>query len=660
MAYPTLYEVSPAIPASGDKPSRGPSFKATKYKSEPDAPSITLFDTFENSVKNHANGPCLGYRPIDDKGKPGDYTFMTYKEVHDKVKAFASALQAAGVQKQQRVAIFGQNCCEWMIAMQACNRMGYECVPLYDTLGENAIEYIIDHSESVYLVVAGAKLPNFAAALPKMTQTLLGIAYWGKNASSEALTTIANAGIKATPYEELLASGAAAEVPADPPTPDDLCTIMYTSGTTGDPKGVMLTHASVVATVHALKQYLVANKITIGPGERMLSYLPLAHIFDRTSEEMFLSLGGTIGYWQGSLPDLVADIAALKPSQFHGVPRVYDRIYTRIKEKTATSGCVKSFLFKWAHSAKLAKLKAGFPSAKAAPFWDKLVFSKIKATLGGEVTSIVSGGAPLAPHVEEFLKVAMCAPVVQGYGLTESCAASFIAEPDTIAHAGTVGPPMPVTEFALESVTEMKYDALGTPARGELLLKGPNLFKGYYKMQDKTDEVLEAGGWFHTGDIAEIQPDGAIKIIDRKKNIFKLSQGEYVAVEKVEAEYKKCSAIDQIWVYGNSFESCLVAVAVPNRSKLLSWAGGAGVQTEDWAALCNDAGARAMILSELQAQGKASKLRGFEMLKAVHLHPEEFSIENDLITPTFKLKRPQLLEFFKGQVDGMYTSLKRA
>lgn len=291
---------------------------------------------------------------------------------------------------------------------------------------------------------------------------------------------------------------------------------------------------------------------TLLAGDRMLSYLPLAHIFDRTSEEMFLSLGATIGYWQGSLPDLVNDIGALKPTQFHGVPRVYDRIHNRIKEKTATSGCLKSFLFKWAHSAKLAKLNAGFSSEKAAPFWDKLVFSKvctsgtaspvqaylhdpgascclcvssfsadvpqfgvfrvlrqahtaeaavqIKATLGGNVGSIVSGGAPLAPHVEEFLKVVMCAPVVQGYGLTESCAASFIAEPDTIGHSGTVGPPMPVTEFALESVPEMKYDALSKPAKGELLLKGANLFKGYYKMEDKTVwPLLGFGSWSSMG-----------------------------------------------------------------------------------------------------------------------------------------------------------------
>lgn len=144
--------------------------------------------------------------------------------------------------------------------------MAYECVPLYDTLGENAIEYIIDHSESVYLVISAAKLPNFAAALPKITQNLLGVAYWGKNASSDALAAISSAGIMATPFEELVASGAAAEVPADPPTPDDLCTIMYTSGTTGDPKGVMLTHSSVVATVHALKLFLEINNLAMGPG----------------------------------------------------------------------------------------------------------------------------------------------------------------------------------------------------------------------------------------------------------------------------------------------------------------------------------------------------------------------------------------------------------
>eukprot|EP00892_Ulva_mutabilis_P009732 jgi/Ulvmu1/7130/UM034_0036.1 len=656
MAHPLLLEITPPLLASSGKPSRSASYKTRKYHDESEFPSSSLHDLFQASVETYADLPALGFRPTYEQGKPGNYNFLSYREAGAKVHAVASALHHAGVQKGQRVAIYGQNSCEWMIILQACSRMGYVVVPLYDTLGENAVEYIVNHSEATYAAVSAAKLPQLAAALPQLTRPLSGLTVWGGDPDPGAAKTIAAAGVEMSTFEELLARGEASAVPADPPDPEDVSTIMYTSGTTGDPKGVMLSHGSIVATVRSVWGYLKAHNIPTGPGERMLSYLPLAHIFDRVMEEAFLGMGGSVGYWRGRLPDLVADIGALRPTQFHGVPRVFERIYTRVRSRVETAGFVKRGLFGWAYQGKLARLQAGFPSATAAPLWDRLVFKKLKQTLGGQLKLVVSGGAPLAPHVEQFLRVILGAPVVQGYGLTETCGASFIAVPDNICHAGTIGLPVPVTEFALESVPEMKYDALGTPARGELLMRGSAVFQGYHKQPAQTDEVLEAGGWFHTGDIAEIQPDGAVKIIDRKKNIFKLSQGEYVAVEKVEAEYKKCSAIDQIWVCGNSFKSCLVAVVVPNRARLLEWAGTEGKPAAgaDFAALCGDEDACAWLLAALQAQGRDSKLRGFEVLKAVHLHPEEFSVEAGMVTPTFKLRRPQLLEAFQQQVDAMY------
>lgn len=659
MVYEHLKEVGAAVAASASGPSRGPVYQYNqKGEKAAFADTKTLYELFEHSCDKFADEPLLGHRPKDADGKAGDYVWITYKETRDKAKGIAASLKAAGLQKGERVAVFGGNSPEWMLAMQACNRLGLHCVPLYDSLGENAIEYIIDHSESSFLFVSAAKLPDFAAALPKIQRTLKGVVVWGA-ASDAARTAVTDAGLSVTPFEEFLSAGASLPEAADPPAPTDYCTIMYTSGTTGDPKGVMLTHAAVLATINSLVEYLSITNSKLGPGDAMLSYLPLAHIFDRTSEEMFIAVGGRIGYWQGNITELVNDIGALRPTMFIGVPRVFDRIYNGVMDGVAKSGCVKSVLFKWAFSGKLNRLKAGFSSDEAAPFWDKLVFSKVKARLGGRVRLIVSGGAPLAPHVEDFLKVAMCAPVVQGYGLTETCAASFIAIPNDKTQTGTVGPPQPVTAFCLESVPEMNYDAVGTPARGELLLKGANNFSGYYKMQDKTDEVLEADGWFHTGDVAEIQPNGSIKIIDRKKNIFKLSQGEYIAVEKLEAEYKKCSIVNQIWVYGNSFESCVVAVVVPKQETLMAWAKGAGIEGT-FADVCKDARARAHVLDALKAQAKDSKLKGFEVLKGVFLDPAEFSVERDTITPTFKLRRPQLQREYQAELDAMYAKLKTA
>eukprot|EP00775_Hariotina_reticulata_P012349 gene12349-12483_t len=336
---------------------------------------------------------------------------------------------------------------------------------------------------------------------------------------------------------------------------------------------------------------------------------------------------------------------------FIGVPRVFDRIYSGIVDKIKLAGGIKKLLFDWGFARKLFYIKAGFKQ-------DKLVFSKVKQGLGGNVKLIVSGGAPLAPHVEEFLKVAMCTPVVQGYGLTETCAASCIAVPDVWALNGTNGPCTPCTELRLESVPEMNYDATADeePA-GEVLLRGPQLFSGYYKAPEKTAEVLDSEGWFHTGDIGVITKAGGLKIVDRKKNIFKLSQGEYIAVEKLEAIYKKVPSIEQVWVYGNSFKSSLVAVVVPKEEAIQAWAQSNG-KTGSIAELCKDPEAQKWIIEELQITGKLNKTKGFEVIKAVLLEPEQFSVDNDCLTPTFKFKRPQLQKRYQAEIDAMYANLE--
>jgi len=383
----------------------------------------------------------------------------------------------------------------------------------------------------------------------------------------------------------------------------------------------------------------------------------LLRSYCRTSEELMLHVGASIGYWRGDIKGLVDDIGALRPTLFCGVPRVFDRIYAGVMTKVDEGSFIKRMLFHWGYNRKLHALEAGHTYDKAAPFFDKLVFSKVKERLGGRVRLIVSGGAPLARHVEDFLKVTMCCRVVQGYGLTETCAASFIAVPDVPEQAGTVGPPQPVVCFRLEAAPELNYDPMADPPRGELCIKGPSVFTGYYKAEEKTKEVLETDGWFHTGDIAELTPTGALRIIDRKKNIFKLSQGEYIAVEKVEAVYAKDALVEQVWVYGNSFESQLLAVVVPVADKLRACAP-ESLATASIMELCRDPTVKARVLESLNTHAKAGKLKGFEMVRAIFLEPELFGVDNDLLTPTFKLKRPQLQKKYQAEIDAMYKALK--
>jgi long-chain acyl-CoA synthetase len=258
--------------------------------------------------------------------------------------------------------------------------------------------------------------------------------------------------------------------------------------------------------------------------------------------------------------------------------------------------------------------------------------------------------------VEEFLRVVTCAYVVQGYGLTETCAGSIVSIPNEFSTVGTVGPPVQHVDVRLESVSEMGYDALSSIPRGEICIRGSVLFSGYYKREDLSQEVM-IDGWFHTGDVGEWQPDGSLKVIDRKKNIFKLSQGEYVAVENLENVYGVLQEIDSIWVYGNSFESCLVAVVNPNQQVLEHWAEQHGI-TGNFAELCKNSRAKEHILTELTKIAKEKKLKGFEFIKAIHLDPLPFDIERDLITPTYKKKRPQMLKYYQGEIDALYKGLK--
>ncbi|KAH7620803.1 putative Long chain acyl-CoA synthetase 4 [Nannochloris sp. 'desiccata'] len=647
-----IVEVGPPKPAANGKPATGPEYRAVIAKDGPPtlAGITTLYEAFSASVVKYPTNNCLGHRTAD-----GSYSWLTYQETAERAAAIASAMASVGVGPHDRAGVYGANCPEWMISMQACNRMTIYCVPLYDSLGENAIEYIINHSESSIVFAQSEKLGMLAKALPHVKDQIKHIVYWGA-ADAASIDVAKGLGMAVYSFDEFLALGRSKPVAAVPPAAKDLCTIMYTSGTTGDPKGVELTHSGVLGAIISMKNFTDSVGVNFDENEVYLSFLPLAHIFDRTAEELMLHLGASIGYWRGDIKGLVDDIGALRPTLFCGVPRVFDRIYGGVMAKVDGGSGLKKALFHWGYKRKLHALDAGHAYDKAAPFFDKLVFSKIKERLGGRVRLIVSGGAPLARHVEDFLRVTMCCRVVQGYGLTETCAASFIAVPDVAEHAGTVGPPQPVLSMRLEAVPEMNYDPMAVPPRGEVCVKGPAVFTGYYKADDKTTEVLESDGWFHTGDIGELTPSGALRIIDRKKNIFKLSQGEYIAVEKVEGIYSREAAVEQIFVYGNSFESSLVAVVVPNVEAIRSWSSaGAGATA---AQLCADPAVKAKMLETMTATAKEGKLKGFEQVRAVYLEPELFAVENELLTPTFKLKRPQLQKKYQAEIDAMYAAMK--
>ncbi|KAF3777659.1 Long chain acyl-CoA synthetase 1 [Nymphaea thermarum] len=532
----------------------------------------TSWHLFRDAVERFPQNKMLGWREIVN-GKAGGYVWKTFKEAYEEALQIGSALRSSGAEPGCRVGIYGANCPQWIIAMEACNAHSLICVPLYDTL---------------------EKQKEDAARM----------------------------GIPVHSWDEFLMMGKENSVEISPPKPHDICTIMYTSGTSGEPKGVVLTHETHAMQVKSIDIFMSQFEDKMLEGDCYLSFLPLAHILDRIVEEYFFHHGACVGYWQGvrmlkhfylnlrqygtrnNIESLKDDLVELKPTLFAGVPRVFERV------------------------------NAGMP-----------ILYLIKAGMGGRVRLIISGAAPLREDVEEYLRVTSGAFVVQGYGLTETCGMSTIACPDELDMIGTVGVPGTYIEMRLEEVPEMGYSPFGKTPRGEICFRGKTLFSGYYKNPELTNEVFK-DGWFHTGDIGELLPNGVLKVIDRKKNIFKLSQGEYIAVENLERIYAAAPIVEDIWVYGDSFQSMLVAVVIPNEEHTKEW-GELDGHVNSFIELCALPQLKQHILLELKSAADKNKLRKFEHIKGIIVEATRFEAQPDLLTPTMKKKRAQLLKHYK-------------
>jgi long-chain acyl-CoA synthetase len=604
----------------------------------------TPYEIFADSVKRYPDRKCLGWRPIDENGVVGDYLYHTYKETDELAGHVASGLGALGVREKSKVGVWSVNCVPWMLCIRGSERLGAVIVPMYDSLGETAIEYIARHSELEVAVVQKDKMELMAQVCEKGIKTLKGCIVIG-DVDPKIEARMNKCGLFVHSWDAVVQMGRDAPVEASPPGAEDVACIMYTSGTSGTPKGVIIHHRALVSGVASAHDMIKQTNLGISEDDSLLSYMPLAHIFDRLLEEFALSVGASIGYWQGNVKKLMDDVAAFKPSLFMAVPRILERVCDGVNAELAKGSPVIRKVFNGAFAWKKTLLHWGMSHSFSGLLTDRTVFGKLKNLLGGRVRFIVSGGAPLPAHVEEFCTVCL-APVLQGYGLTESCAASFIMLPDP-RMAYTVGPPLCSTELRFESVPDLEYDALSSPPQGEILLRSPMLFSGYLKDEEKTKEAIDEDGWFHTGDVGTITDQGCLKVIDRVKNMFKLSQGEYIAVEHLESVYSRCEHVEQIWVHGSSTESSLVCVVVPTKS----WRASIGdVSTPE---------AADEMLKQLVQTGKQARLKGYEMVKAIHLTTEEFTVENDLLTPTFKPKRNQLQKKYQKEIESMYSSLKK-
>lgn len=614
----------------------------------PDFPEIkTLHDNFVHAIESFRDLKFLGTR-IREDGSIGQYKWMTYGEAGAARAAIGSGLVLHGIPKGSCIGLYLINRPEWVLAEHACSSYSYISVPLYDTLCPDSVKFIINHAELACVFCTPDKLQTLLDCLSEATTIRLIVVVGGNEQLMQFLPS--RTGVEIISFSRLEAQGRSNMKPFLAPLAEDIATLCYTSGTTGTPKGAILTHGNLIANVAGSS--LVS---TLSSSDVYISYLPLAHIYERANVIFMTSYGAAIGFYQGDVLKLMDDMALLRPTIFASVPRLYSRIYDGITAAVRTSGGLRQRLFNMAYNAKKQAIERG---KTPSHLWDRLVFSKIQARLGGRVRIMVSGASPLSPEVLDFLRVCFGGRVSEGYGMTEtSCVISSCDDGDNTS--GHVGSPNPACEIKFADVPEMGYTSNDNPyPRGEICVRGPIVFKGYYKDDIQTREVVDEEGWLHTGDIGSWLPGGRLKIIDRKKNIFKLAQGEYIAPEKIENVYIRSKFISQCFIYGDSFNSSLVAIVAVDPEEVLAWAKARGMKhTDTIEILCSDPELRAAILTDMDSLGHQAKLRGFEYAKAVTLIPEPFTVENGLLTPTFKIKRPQAKARFAKAIEDMYEEL---
>ena len=632
---------------------------------------LTTHDVFQTACASFSSRPYVGTPSLSPEGKVV-YTWETYGEIKVKADAFGNALSARAISV---LGIMAVNTPEYLVAERGAAGVSAVVVPLYDTLGPEILGYCTQ------LVGAHAVLAQHAhlEALISTRAAPFVIAI-AEHVDDNIVSLGAAAGVEIVTMAQFLAEGLAAPPEAvgyRPPRPTDIARINFTSGTTSRPKGVMLTHGAIVATLAGA----VDAGFDIRHTDVHVSYLPLAHVFEAMVQVGITLHGAAIGFYRGSTKTLVDDIKAVRPTVFCSVPRLLEKIADSITSKaTGAPGCVgslKAKLFAKAMAAKTKKMsRPADPSLKHGLF-DALVFKKARAALGGRVRLMVTGSAPLAPSVISFLRIAFSCDVVEGYGQTESCAAVTLTPPGDYSTGG-VGFPLPSAEIALATVSSMGWYAVETEedlatvrasvdpkARmgGEVCIRGPQVFPGYFKNPGKTGETLDAQGWLHTGDIGSWLPSGQLAIVDRKKSFFKLSQGEYVSPEKIEAVLGRIPLVAQSWVTGRRLAASLVALVVPEEEPAFDLANAQGIPGESLEALCESDAFRDAVMElirssakEVGAHGKP-QLASFEIPGAIFLLPSPLTPDQhpDLLTPTFKLKRSRLASHFADQVDQAYT-----
>ncbi|MBN1289233.1 MAG: long-chain fatty acid--CoA ligase [Actinobacteria bacterium] len=567
--------------------------------------------------------------------RDGVWREITWNEFNKNVVNIGLALISIGIEAGDRVAIFSSNSPEWQMIDIAALSIGAADVPLYSTLSAPQAKYILKDSGSRVVFVGTRDHLDRILEVRDGLPDLLKIVTIDNTVSDHpdviTLDDVLKLGEKNANREQF-------DKRLESTKPGDLCSIVYTSGTTGDPKGVMLTHDNFLSNVRA-----ASKLVEIGPEDDCLSFLPLSHVLERMSGYYTSMYNGVPMAHARSIDDLVEDIGVIKPTYMVSVPRLYEKVHAGVLANVEEEPAIKQKIFHWAVGVG-TKVSALTVNHKPVPFFlgiknkvaNKLVFSKIYEKMGGRLRFFVSGGAPLAKEIAEFFH-AMGILILEGYGLTETSPVITVNTPEAIRF-GSVG-------RAIEYV-EVKIDD-----NGEIMAKGPNIMQGYYNKPEATAEVLH-DGWFRTGDVGRIDEDGFLFITDRIKDIIVTAGGKNIAPQNLENTLKLDKYIDQVCVLGDK-KKFISALIVPNFDELKSWAKEKGLQVGSVSYLINNEDVINFYRERIDLALK--DFAKFEQVTKFTLLPKELTEEAGLVTPTLKVKRREVEKKFAAEIDKMYT-----
>ncbi|KAK4298240.1 hypothetical protein Pmani_029398 [Petrolisthes manimaculis] len=640
-----------------------PEFKAANV--------TTLNEAFQFSVNRFGDQCCLATRcllareqqevngRIMEKLEHGEYTWETYNQVSESVHNVGLGVRMRGINPLDRVVVFAETRAEWLIAALGCLQHRITVVTVYSNLPDYAVAHCINETEVSLLFTSYNLLPRFERILPQCPKVTTIVVMEDQLEGIGDYSTISTS-VTIVPFNDLERpnpQSVLVDIPA--PEGEDVAILMYTSGSTGTPKGVELTHTNILASMIAF-----STQVLVGPEDRYLAFLPLAHIIELATEVTTLALGATIYY---SSPftltntstkvkaGCVGDSRKAKPTFFVSVPLLLERIIKGVKQKVETQGRLKSSIFK-------AALKISKHIPALSGLTDRIVFKRVQEEFGGHLKLIAVGGAPISVDIIRDMKTIFNITVQVGYGATETAASCTSMDGDETV-LGHTGAPNVGVFLKLEDWEEGGYRTTDRPnSRGEIIVGGSFIAKGYYKMPEATEAAFfDENGirWFRTGDIGEIDSRGCVTIIDRKKDLVKLNTGEYVALSNLECKLKTLPDVDNICVIADSTKSCVVAVVVVLLETLQKVASSLYIKHDNLIGeeLCNNSQIKGAILKQLQSHGTRCGLNRREVPADITLTTEPWTPDSGLVTASLKLKRRPIIQHFQHNITNMYSNL---